>query len=1584
MWKKLYDFAGLNPEISHTTTSSSANACLVYCSENGYIFSSFLSATSRCLCDYDGTYIESNVDANIGILVPQEIGYMAEGVVGNTYISPCYGELLPDGTLAPIRKNDENYPFSTYKENCMKNPHCVGFIWETGSNPWDSKICQCSGHQPGDQPGDLCGATFQTSPNSGYTTTGYLRSYFSNDAVYEFARTVSQSAECNGDCVHYTTDRYRKIVEAPDLSLNNLDCDGTNVSLSSRPVGCFYEDNVVYWNNAITTVKCSYERPCIERVVKSLTYKSVDIEYSFVGSGSNDDGLTPEECYEYAKVRPLPLTYSDCVISANMYSHVNVNSGSCSGGTLLLYEGDADNPGTHATKVNRCGKNCTELTYEGFFVDVNGKCECGLTSVSDCLNSFVLSNISTSSNSSTSTYYAKSAWVGDNYDAANRPHGCSIKDRLITYVTGDGNNQTCENDCVERVFLQNYGGNNISGCSKNLDGVIRYNTNPGVDCRQTIKLLNVTDVSNVNDLGSCVGASLDYFWLGTVRNITDHTKPHGCYTVENEIYFNSFFNQENPNVKIGCHQENANQANANSTLNYVCFTNMGTDQCIRKASSRKEVNEYLGFQSPYGQAIFDAECIDGYIDHRTGFCLSTGAMVRVELVLGEDNNEVKETVDCSIIDERNLICSQCGCFSDILTYGAWGSIVCETCVTGFGGEQCRDKCPTYDKVEITSSCNGEGTCNWGSQISNGERFFANAQCQCGDVGFNEARTIMRKYSKTYKTLYTEVSSIPDKKETQCSSDAEIERTTKDECYHYNTSDATCQTCEKGWTGKHCQYSCGAGCLAGGRCVHEPSDRESNDCDCSLNSAIGSLLWGEGCCPAGFIVSDPASFKFEQEDPPYVGPYEVLNGENSQTVSIVMCEKQWEKDIHRGHAVKEERNDRRPYGCYRDNSRNYYFNSINNNVECGGISICISQSFFSLDDINIFPYNASLYKSTTGGFVDRFSIRANDAARYCTRCPGVTNDQWLTGSTLNICGGSDNRGKCEVKSKGVTMCTCKKSANWEGPYCRCDKALKTPFQDELKDYGCSSVDGDIGTCLTEPDLVNGTLVYCGPPEGYYIDGNAALIKAEEGHYVPNGKTEGVTAIIVYGEATPCPAGKYQPNRGQLECIACDEGDYQDETGQIKCKGCAIGKTTSNTGEIICQGCAVGKVSDTYGSDDCTACDLGMYQDELAQQKCKDCPIGRYTNVEETVECKECPFGKYQDEEKQEKCTACAIGKYQNIGGKTECKNCAVGRYQNTEGSTTTCTVCGGGKYQNAEGKTECKSCVAGKFALTGKDFCEGCGNGQYQLYEGQSECTKCEKGRAYERPSLYDANTDCESCGAGKFTEDDGSTTCEVCAAGRHWNEIKINGIVVDVECVDCTPGKYSVAGWLNQYCVACGNTQFSVRGATECTDTCSGPPIVGFNSPCTAKTCATADSSITAMDGSKGTCIKNDQNVDSHRGPCTFWNSLRTYKKCRAEACENELYTLTTCVHGFCCGINCIVPDAPCGCLEYSNCAFLFFGCTVNEVSHGCGHGVLELLNCPATDWNNEGEDINIWRNSMCEDPACGVESLNYYAACPT
>ena len=163
--------------------------------------------------------------------------------------------------------------------------------------------------------------------------------------------------------------------------------------------------------------------------------------------------------------------------------------------------------------------------------------------------------------------------------------------------------------------------------------------------------------------------------------------------------------------------------------------------------------------------------------------------------------------------------------------------------------------------------------------------------------------------------------------------------------------------------------------------------------------------------------------------------------------------------------------------------------------------------------------------------------------------------------------------------------------------------------------------------------------CAP--GYYCSGGTITP-------TPTGTAGTICAIGTYCpegsvEETKCPAGKYNPNTGQKDCLACPAGFYCVE-GESEPKACKKGH--------YCEG--------NTSTENGEPCAEGKYQDETNHWKCLECLPGYacetrgMTGLTNSELCAKGYYCKYGSKTKQPV-------------GLTEGDRCAKGFYCN-EGSS----------------------------------------------------------------------------------------------------------------------------------------------------------------------------------------------------------------------------------------------------------------------------------------------------------------------------
>ena len=216
---------------------------------------------------------------------------------------------------------------------------------------------------------------------------------------------------------------------------------------------------------------------------------------------------------------------------------------------------------------------------------------------------------------------------------------------------------------------------------------------------------------------------------------------------------------------------------------------------------------------------------------------------------------------------------------------------------------------------------------------------------------------------------------------------------------------------------------------------------------------------------------------------------------------------------------------------------------------------------------------------------------------------------------------------------------------------------------------------------------------------------------------------------------------------------------------------------------------------------------------------------------------CPAGRYLSD--QYTCSLCPVGSY-CLGGTSSYTGCTSGQtsiagsinsaacYSPCSGNATasaattssgaTC-VCRAGYAGNG---ITCNSCAAGSYSPAGAASCTQCAAGTYAVGAASANCTPCAAGTTV--PGAVSSNacytvgacspnasstsattsagpictclvgyagngTTCNACGNGNYSVTTGASACSQCPAGT-----ASNATVQSTSCPTCAAGQYSVAG----------------------------------------------------------------------------------------------------------------------------------------------------------------------------------------------
>ena len=319
-----------------------------------------------------------------------------------------------------------------------------------------------------------------------------------------------------------------------------------------------------------------------------------------------------------------------------------------------------------------------------------------------------------------------------------------------------------------------------------------------------------------------------------------------------------------------------------------------------------------------------------------------------------------------------------------------------------------------------------------------------------------------------------------------------------------------------------------------------------------------------------------------------------------------------------------------------------------------------------------------------------------------------------------------------------------------------------------------------------------------------EGTANPIICDEGYYCPTGTTipeacpegtysdkKGLTDSMA---CTPCPAGKYCPERGLIVATElCDPGFYcisgskrpepKDNIMGGLCpmtgyciKGaeepapCPAGKYMVITGgrELSqCVECLAGSYCDgTSGVQPKGPCDPGHYCPKGSSTRNPNIADEGYYAEEGAINQKKCPFGTFSDA-KQSQCDGCPGGDLcNNVGVKLSSKpTCPQGYYCPSytsflNGAGYDKKPCRPGTYNPSTGTSsinDCKACTPGK-------YCPIYGTTDTQI----KECAEgyfCLKNSPYEKPPKT-LSTEYGICPAGKYCIKGGASPID-CPAGKY-------------------------------------------------------------------------------------------------------------------------------------------------------------------------------------------------------------------------
>lgn len=446
--------------------------------------------------------------------------------------------------------------------------------------------------------------------------------------------------------------------------------------------------------------------------------------------------------------------------------------------------------------------------------------------------------------------------------------------------------------------------------------------------------------------------------------------------------------------------------------------------CITKAASN--LDEKVQYSLLTGLKEYGANCTSGYYDIMTGQCQEAELKPMIKTWFYSDIGtyyEQRVETTCIVLPGKNVECAICDCFSDS-TVGFWGNVLCNSCLRGYGNEQCLKECPGG----ATNMCNGHGSCIYGSVLE--QEIFQPADCVCGGVS-KPTGGICKVTRKNVDFVFNQP--IPGDS--------------------YLTEERAEEAC----------------CL-----LDNIFDIETN------NYCRGFYYDGSYTLIMGYISHTQHTYDIhwsKEHEAPYVMDYSIGTLDNYQqlTRSVITNCTTLEEIFFTGK-------DTCPHYDSDDCSRcEDQFNGKDCTLLChkcllGGTCVpkpsdetsskCQCSGLDGLSDSQCCPIGFKVTKMLDWNVktqeaineikitktYDAFTDNELDAAYWCDPCPGITPSSWLNKDAyFDICMGN---GHCETNRFTMeNQCQCDEP--WAGLSCMCHSDYDTAYVDERTPYGCGA-------------------------------------------------------------------------------------------------------------------------------------------------------------------------------------------------------------------------------------------------------------------------------------------------------------------------------------------------------------------------------------------------------------------------------------------------------------------------------------------------------------------------------------------------
>ena len=446
--------------------------------------------------------------------------------------------------------------------------------------------------------------------------------------------------------------------------------------------------------------------------------------------------------------------------------------------------------------------------------------------------------------------------------------------------------------------------------------------------------------------------------------------------------------------------------------------------CITKSASN--LDEKVQYSLLTGLKEYGANCTGGYYDIMSGQCQEAELKPMIKTWFYSDIGtfyEQRVETTCIVLPGKNVECAICDCFSDS-TVGFWGNVLCNSCLRGYGNEQCLKECPGG----ATNMCNGHGSCIYGSVLE--QEIFQPADCVCGGV----SKPTGGRCTLTHKNVdYVFNQPIPG--------------------VSYLTEERAEEAC----------------CL-----LDNIFDIETN------NYCRGIYYDGSYTLIMGYISHTQHMYDIhwsKEHEAPYAMDYSIGTLDNYQqlTRSVITNCTTLEEVFFTGK-------DTCPHYDSDDCSRcEDQFNGKDCTLLChkcllGGTCVpkpsdetsskCQCSGLDGLSDSQCCPIGFKVTKMLDWNVktqeaineikitktYDAFTDNELDAAYWCDPCPGITPSSWFNKDAyFDICMGN---GHCETNRFTMeNQCQCDEP--WGGLSCMCHSDYDTAYVDERTPYGCGA-------------------------------------------------------------------------------------------------------------------------------------------------------------------------------------------------------------------------------------------------------------------------------------------------------------------------------------------------------------------------------------------------------------------------------------------------------------------------------------------------------------------------------------------------